>query len=69
MKSTGEWGEFFPHEMSPFGYNETVAQEYFPMTEDEVRSMPKFEHWRSGEYLKDRQQATGVSNTNKDTEA
>lgn len=38
MRSTGEWWEFFPHELSPFGYNETVAQEYFPMIEEEVRS-------------------------------
>lgn len=37
MKSTGEWGEFFPHELSPFGYDETVAQEYFPMTDIEVK--------------------------------
>jgi hypothetical protein len=36
MRSTGEWWEFFPHELSPFGYNETVAQEYFPMTREEV---------------------------------
>ena len=38
MRSTGEWWEFFPHELSPFGYNETVAQEYFPLSEEEVRS-------------------------------
>ena len=38
MRSTGEWGEFFPHELSPFWYNETVANEYFPMTESEVRA-------------------------------
>ncbi|MFA6080164.1 MAG: hypothetical protein WC753_01635 [Candidatus Gracilibacteria bacterium] len=38
MRSTGEWGEFFPHELSPFGYNETVANEYFPMTEADVRA-------------------------------
>ena len=64
MKSTGEWGEFFPHEMSPFGYNETVAQEYFPMTEDEVATMPKFEQWRSGEWLKRQSSiAHGQSNT------
>jgi len=31
MKKTGEWGEFFPMKLSPFGYNETVAQEYFPL--------------------------------------
>lgn len=32
----GEWGEFFPIELSPFAYNETVAQEYFPLTKEEV---------------------------------
>lgn len=26
------YGEFFPSELSPFGYNETIAQEYFPLT-------------------------------------
>ena len=31
-----EWGEFFPIEMSPFGYNETVAQEYFPLTKEQA---------------------------------
>jgi Zn ribbon nucleic-acid-binding protein len=36
MKSTGEWGEFFPITHSPFAYNETVAQEYFPITKEEV---------------------------------
>ncbi|MFA6917582.1 MAG: hypothetical protein WC285_01965 [Candidatus Gracilibacteria bacterium] len=36
MKQAGEWGEFFPTNMSPFGYNETMAQEYYPMTEQEV---------------------------------
>ncbi|MFA5917619.1 MAG: hypothetical protein WC850_05300 [Candidatus Gracilibacteria bacterium] len=36
MKKTGEWGEFFPSYISPFGYNETVANEYFPLSKDEV---------------------------------
>ncbi len=31
MCETGEWGEFFPMAISPFAYNETVAQEHFPM--------------------------------------
>ena len=30
------YGEFFPAEMSPFSYNETVAQEYFPLTKKEA---------------------------------
>ncbi len=25
------YGEFFPPELSPFAYNETIAQEYFPL--------------------------------------
>ncbi len=30
------YGEFFPPEFCPFGYNETVAQEYFPKTKKEA---------------------------------
>ncbi len=29
-----EWWEFFPIEMSPFAYNETLAQEYHPLTKE-----------------------------------
>jgi hypothetical protein len=47
MKFTKEWGEFFPTELSTFGYNETVAHEYFPMTETEVRK--KGWKWYDGE--------------------
>jgi hypothetical protein len=36
MKKTGEWGEFFPPMLSPFAYNETVAQEYFPLTRKDI---------------------------------
>ncbi len=36
MKATGEWGELFPIHMSPFGYNKTNAQMYYPMTKEEV---------------------------------
>lgn len=36
MRSAGEWGEFFPAVLSPFGYNETVGQDYLPFTEDEA---------------------------------
>lgn len=30
------YGEFFPYEASPYGYNETVASEYFPKTKEEI---------------------------------
>lgn len=36
MKKTGEWGEFFPASISPFAYNETVVQEYFPLNREEA---------------------------------
>lgn len=36
MKTTGEWGEFFPIETSVFSYNETTANEYFPLEREEV---------------------------------
>ena len=36
MKDTGEWGQFFPAQYSPFPYNDSVAQEYYPLTQDEA---------------------------------
>lgn len=31
-----KYGEFFPIELSPFAYNETFAQEYFPITKEQA---------------------------------
>jgi hypothetical protein len=36
MKQAGEWGEFFPPTMCPYPYNETSAQEFYPLTKQEV---------------------------------
>lgn len=36
MQKNGEWGEFFPAKLSPFAYNETVAVDYLPLTEDQA---------------------------------
>lgn len=47
MQSTGEWGEFFPHTLSPFCYDETVAAEHFPLSETEVRE--KWWKWKGEE--------------------
>jgi hypothetical protein len=33
-----KYGEFFPPEFSPFGYNETVAQEFFPINAETAES-------------------------------
>ena len=31
-----KYGEFFPSTLSPFAYNETIAQEYFPLTKQKT---------------------------------
>ena len=31
-----KYGEFFPESFSPFAYNETTAQEYFPLSDQEM---------------------------------
>ena len=33
---TISYGEFFPCDMLPFAYNESIAQEYFPKTKEEI---------------------------------
>lgn len=45
MKAHDEWGEFFPSRLSAHAYNETVAQEYFPL--DESRAQKLDLKWRS----------------------
>ncbi|MBI3535652.1 MAG: hypothetical protein HY072_09250 [Deltaproteobacteria bacterium] len=38
MRLDGEWGEFFPFDISPFAYSETVAQEYFSLKVERTKS-------------------------------
>lgn len=45
-----KFGEFFPPEFSPFAYNETIAQEYFPLTK-ETAHMQGYQ-WREPEERK-----------------
>lgn len=47
MKADGEWGRFLPGSLSPFAYNETSAQEIFPLTEAEARRLGY--RWRQAE--------------------
>lgn len=37
MEKDSMYGNFFPPKLSPFGYNETLAQEYYPLTEKEAK--------------------------------
>ncbi len=48
MQTTWEWGEFFPSSISPFGYNETVAYEYFPI--ERKNAIEKNYKWMDKEY-------------------
>ncbi|EKD79325.1 MAG: hypothetical protein ACD_41C00101G0002 [uncultured bacterium] len=41
MTQAGEYGEFFPAQYSLFGYNETLAHDFFPLTQPEVMAR----HW------------------------
>ncbi len=36
MKKTGEWGKFFPKDHACFGYNETTAFDYYPLSREEA---------------------------------
>jgi hypothetical protein len=39
MKKNNEWGEFFPMSVSPLAYNQTIAQDYYPMSEEEAKKL------------------------------
>ncbi len=36
MRKTGEWGRYLDPQLSTMGYNETLAQEYYPLTQAQV---------------------------------
>ncbi len=48
MKKTREWGEFFPVEISPFAYNESLANDFFPMTKEQIeaKNLASFQKWK-----------------------
>ena len=39
LKKEGVYGEMMPPRLSPFPYNDTLAQEYYPLTEKEARAL------------------------------
>lgn len=46
MRDTGEWGQFFPPQVSPFAYNDTTAHVWFPLDDAAVRQRG----WRWSDY-------------------
>lgn len=61
MRSTQEYGEFFPASSALFGYNETVAQEYFPLTESDAKQLGY--RWHTDEPRDSREQVYQVPDT------
>lgn len=64
MRTTGEFGEFFPVHLSPFCYNESAANQYYPLTQEEAEKrgwqwrmtsdeMPKVDRTISADQLPD----------------
>ncbi|MBM3257388.1 MAG: hypothetical protein FJY98_03660 [Candidatus Liptonbacteria bacterium] len=54
MKKTGEYGEFFPPGLSPFGYNETQGHIYMPISRKEAQGRGyKWEEVVSGTFGKE----------------
>ncbi len=39
MRRHGEWGEFFPVELSPWAYNHTIAADYYPLSKEKAREL------------------------------
>ena len=39
MKKEGTYGQFFPPELAPFGFNETLGYNYYPLTEKEAKDI------------------------------
>lgn len=48
MKKHGEWWEFLVPSISPFGYNETIAQDYYPLSKQEA--IAQWYEWQENEY-------------------
>lgn len=47
----GLWGEFFSTRLSPFGYNETLANYYFPLSKDESAKIGA--KWQENDFSSD----------------
>jgi hypothetical protein len=48
MQKDGEWGEFFPISLSPFGYNETMAGLFLPETKEKAAILSA--KWQDKDY-------------------
>jgi hypothetical protein len=51
MTSSKTWGEFFPDHLSPFGYNESMAHDWFPLTKNDA--VKRGYRWKEDEQITD----------------
>lgn len=51
MKRAGEWGEFFPISQSPYGYNESLAQDIRPLTKEGAQKIGA--RWQDQDFYPD----------------
>lgn len=64
MKKNEEWGNWYPKNMSFFGYNESSAQDQFPLTQEEVHAKQyKWEESPRGTYSKETRTWDGLDNS------
>jgi hypothetical protein len=48
MQKTGEWGQFLPISFSHFGYNDSLASYFFPISKEEAKKINA--NWTEGNY-------------------
>lgn len=58
MKQTGEYGEFMPMTIAPIAYNESLAQDYFPLTANQAKIKGYIWKEATGEAIKQSVTAT-----------
>jgi len=68
MKETGEWGEYFPPQHSPFAYNESVAQDFFPLIRTKAQASDYPWYDRPAKEYKFTMRASGLPNKISETD-
>ena len=51
MRKDGSWGTFFPVALTPFAYNETMAKDWFPLSETDAKK--RGYRWKTGDEIPD----------------
>lgn len=64
MKKNKEWGLYLPPKFSAFGYNETLANEYFPLSKEEATK--RGFHWRDADRRNFKAQTSALADNIKD---